>query len=91
MDAAETIAMIRDIAFLAILVVMLLVVVLVYFKVAAVLNLAKRTLEDIEGIASTVAEKVVGPAAAGTGVAFGAGKLAAFLLGVRRKRKEKGE
>ena len=84
--------MIRDIVLLVLLVVMTLAVLIIYVKVAKVLDLAKRTLEDVESIVSTVSEKVVAPAAAGSGVAFGAGKVAAFLLGARRsKKKDKDE
>ena len=81
--------MIRDIVFLVLLVVMTLVVLIIYMKVTKVLDLAKRTLQDVENIVSTVSEKVVAPATAGSGIAFGAGKMAAFLFGASRKRRKK--
>ena len=83
--------MIRDIVFLALLVVMTLAVLLIYVKVSKVMNMVRRTLEDIEGVVSTVSEKLVAPAAAGSGLAFGAGKVAAFLFGTRRSKKTKEE
>ena len=88
MDAAEIVAMIRDIALLAMLVVTTLAVIIIYFKVSRILNTAKRTLESVEGIVSTVSEKLVAPAAAGSGLAFGVGKLASFLFGTRKSEKD---
>ena len=88
MDAAEIIAMVRDIALLVMLVVTTLAVIIIYFKVSKVLNSAKRTLESVEGIVSTVSEKLVAPAAAGSGLAFGVGKLASFLFGSRKSEKD---
>ena len=88
MDAAEIIAMIRDIALLVMIVVVTLAVIIIYVKVSKILNTAKRTLESIEGIISTVSEKLVAPAAAGSGLAFGVGKLAAFLFGSRKSERD---
>ena len=88
MDTAEIIAMIRDIAFLVMLVITTLAVIIIYFKLSSVLNSAKRTLESVEGIVSTVSEKLVAPAAAGSGLAFGLGKLAAFLFRSRKSKKD---
>jgi hypothetical protein len=92
MDAAETVAMIRDIVFLVMLVITTLAVLIISWKVVKVLNRLKSTLDDVESIVSTVSEKLVVPAAAGSGVAFGVGKVAAFLAGARRsKKKDKDE
>ncbi len=88
MDTAEIIAMIRDIAFLVMLVITTLAVIIIYFKLSSVLNSAKRTLESVEGIVSTVSEKLVAPAA-GSGLVFGLGKLAAFLFRSRKSKKDK--
>ena len=88
MDAAEIIAMIRDIALLVMIVVTTLAVIIIYVKVSRILNTAKRTLESVEGIISTVSEKLVAPAAAGSGLAFGVGKLAAFLFGSRKSERD---
>ena len=89
LDAAEIVALIRDVALLVMLVITTLAVIIIYFKLSSVLNTAKRTLESIEGIVSTVSEKLVAPAAAGSGLAFGFGKLAAFLFGSRKSEKDK--
>ncbi len=88
MDAAGITAMIRDIALLVMLVITTLAVIIIYFKLSSVLKTAKRTLESVEGIVSTVSEKLVAPAAAGSGLAFGLGKLAAFLFGSRKSEKD---
>lgn len=88
MDAAEIIAMIRDIALLVMIVVVTTAVIVIYVKLSKILNTAKRTLESVEGIISTVSEKLVAPAAAGSGLAFGVGKLAAFLFGSRKSEKD---
>ncbi len=90
-DAAEIIAVIRDIAFIVLLLVTLLVAVVLVSKVSSVLNSAKRTAKGVEDMMSTVSGSVVKPAAAGSGVAFGAGKILAFILGLgKRKKKQQG-
>ena len=90
---AEWVALVRDITLLLLLLVALFVVLFLYRKASTLLDSTKRAMKNAEDIVSTVSEKVVGPAAAGTGLAFGAGKVMAFLLGVsgrRRKRKRGG-
>ena len=90
-DTAEIIAMTRDIVFLILALLTVLLLVMVFMKVSAILNSAKRTIKDAEDIVSTVSHKVVRPATIGSGAAFGLGKLAAFLAGFvgrRRGRKE---
>ncbi len=92
-DAAEIIAVIRDIAFIVLLLVMLvavLVVVVLVRKVSSVVNSAKRTAKGVEDMMSTVSGSVVTPAAAGSGVAVGAGKILAFILGLTRRKKKQG-
>ncbi len=92
-DAAEIIAVIRDIALIVLLLVMLvvaLVAAVLVRKVSAVLNSAKRTVKGVEDMMSTVSGSVVKPAAAGSGVAFGAGKILAFMLGLARRKKKQG-
>ena len=92
-DAAEIIAVIRDIAFIVILLAMLVVLVVAVVlvrKVSSVLNSAQRTAKGVEDMMSTVSGSVVRPAAAGSGVAFGAGKVLAFILGLSRRKKKQG-
>ena len=89
-DAAEIIAVIRDIAFIVLLLVTLLIAVVLVSKVSSVLNSAKRTAKGVEDMMSTVSGSVVKPAAAGSGIAFGAGKILAFILGLGRRKKKQG-
>ena len=86
-DIATIIAMARDIVFFLLLAVALIVVLVLFRKVSALLDSVKRTVKDAENVISTVSDKVVGRATAGSGVAFGAGKVGAFLLGLRRRGK----
>ncbi len=89
-DTAEIIAMIRDIVFLLLLLVVLVGALVLFLKVSAVMDSAKRTIRDAEEMVSTVSGSVVRPAAAGSGIAFGAGKVLAFMLGLGRRKKKKG-
>ncbi len=89
-DTAEIIAMVRDIVLLALLVVLLLVAFVLFLKLSSVINSVKRTIRDAEEMVSTVSGSVVRPAAAGSGIAFGAGKILAFMFGLGRRRKKKG-
>ncbi len=81
--------MIRDIVLLVLLFLMTLAGVAVYVKVSRMLKTANRALENVDEIVSTVSEKVVAPAAAGSGAAFGLGKVAAFLFGARKRKSNK--
>ena len=90
-DVAEIVGLIRDIAFLLLVVVAILVPLLLYRKINAVLGSARRTVQNAEDIVSTVSNRVVGPAAAGSGLAFGAGKAVSFLLGLTRRRRRGGK
>ena len=90
-DAAEIIAVIRDIAFIVLLLVTLVVAIVLVRKVSSVLNSAKRTAKGVEDMMSTVSGSVVKPAEAGSGVAFGAGKVLAFILGLGRRKKRQGD
>ena len=89
-DTAEIIAMVRDIVFLLLLVVILVVALVLFRKVSAVMDSAKRTIRDAEEMVSTVSGSVIRPAAAGSGIAFGAGKILAFMFGLGRRKKNKG-
>ena len=73
--------------FLLLVGVTILVVLILYRKVATILDSAKRTLKSTEDIVSTVSNRVARPAAVGSGAAFGAGKVVAFLLGLSRRSK----
>ena len=76
----------RDILLFLLLLVALLVLLLTYRKISRVIRSANRIVRDTEEIVSSISGKIVRPAAAGSGVAFGVGKVAAFLFGLRRKK-----
>ena len=90
-DTADILAIIRDSLLILVFLLILSLLFLTYSKLSAVLKSAKQTLKSVEEVAAAVSGKIVGPATAGSGAAFGAGKLAAFVLGFsRKKRKKKG-
>ncbi len=76
----------RDILLLLLLLVTVLAVLFTYRKISRVFRSANRIIRDTEEIVSSVSGNIVKPAAAGSGVAFGVGKVAAFLFGFRRKK-----
>ena len=92
-EIAQIIALIRDVAFLLLLIVLLLIALfffVLYRKVASLIDSVRRTVKEVEQIATTVSNKIVAPAAAGSGVAFGAGKVVSFITGMSRRKKERG-
>ena len=91
MGAAETIEVVRDFLLIFVFLSALIVMLLSYRKVSTILDSAKRTMVSVEEVAETVSSRIVGPAASGSGVAFGAGKVAAFFLGLRGRKKERGK
>ena len=84
-DIAFYVGFVRDLLVLSILLVILIVVFSIYRKVSQALNSAGRILDNTEEIVNTVSENIVGPASAGSGVAFGLGKIFAFLRGNKKK------
>ena len=85
-DAAEIIGIVRDALFILLLAAALVLMLRVWGKISSVLDSTKRTIKGAESIFTTVSSKVVGPAAAGSGVAFGAGKVLAILSGFAKRR-----
>ncbi|MXY47304.1 MAG: hypothetical protein F4Y44_10065 [Chloroflexi bacterium] len=84
-DIAFYVGFITDLLVLIIILVILFTVVAIYRKVTQALNSAGRILENTEEIVNTVSENIVRPAAAGSGVAFGVGKIFAFLRGTKKQ------
>ncbi len=83
---AVYVGLVRDILLLLLLIVTLLVVFFTYRKISRVFGSVNRIVRETEEIVSSVSGKIVRPAAAGSGVAFGVGKIAAFLFGLRRRK-----
>ncbi len=90
-DVAVIIGLVRDILLLVLLVVALLAVIVLLRKVTNLLNSAKQIMSDAQELVSTLTSGVAKPAASGSGVAYGAGKVGAFLLGLKRRKRRKGE
>ena len=84
-DIAFYIGFLRDLILLTILLVILILVFSIYRKVSQALNSVARVLENTEEIVNTVSENIVRPASSGSGVAFGIGKMLAFLRGTKSK------
>ncbi len=79
------VGLVRDLLLLIILLVILVVVVLIYRKISRGLSSAGRILENTEEIVSAVSENIVKPASSGSGIAFGLGKIFAFLSGMKKQ------
>ena len=90
MDFAESVGLVRDILLIVLLALSTLALLILLWKVSGLLSSVRRTAKNVEELVEVVSSRIVGPAAAGSGVAFGAGKLAAFFLGFARKRNDKG-
>lgn len=84
-DIAFYVGFVRDLLLLAILLVILILVISIYRKVSQALNSAGRILDNTEEIVNTVSENIVRPASSGSGVAFGIGKMIAFLRGTKNR------
>ena len=89
-EATEIIGMVRDVAIISILLVAMAMLIFVFWKISAVLDSAKCTMKSAEDVMAALSSRIMGPAAAGSGVAFGAGKLAAFVLGWTKSKKRRG-
>ena len=87
--SAEIIGIIRDVLFIAILLISTVAVLLLYKTVKGLLDSVKRTVGSVEEITGTISDRIVSPAAAGSGVAFSVGKLFSFVVGMLKKDKEK--
>lgn len=85
-ETAEIIAVIRDIAIISTLFMVVVIVIVTFRKMSATLDSAKRAMAGIEDIVTALSSRIVGPASAGSGLAFGAGKLAAFIFGLSKKK-----
>ncbi len=93
-ELADLVGVVRDvIVIVAFLLSIALLVGLsfLYRKLSSLVDSAKRTVDGAEQIVEVVSTRIVGPAAAGSGVAFGLGKAAAFISGLRGKKGKKGE
>ena len=88
-DFADVTGIVRDILLVLIVLVSLFILVGVYRKLSAVLESVKRTAASVDEMVETVSERIVGPATAGSGAAYGLGKAMAFFSG-RKSKTSKG-
>ena len=91
-SVAEIVGIARDFILILAFLVAALVLILIYRKLSSVLDSAGRTLEKAEELTDAVSSRLIGPAESGSGVASGAGKVAAFIVSfARRMKKKRGE
>ena len=90
-NVALIIAMARDILLFVLLLALLVGALIVIKKLSALINEAQKVVTNTREIIETLTENVVEPAASNSGMAYGAGKVGAFLLGLRRNKRRKGD
>ena len=83
---AVYVGLVRDIILLVLLLLILVAVFLTYRKVSKAIGAVGRIVKTTEEMVTSVQDNLVRPASQGSGVAFGLGKVAAFLRG--RKKQE---
>ena len=89
-EIADIVGVIRDFALIFVLLIALVFLLVVYKKVSSVLDSVRRTMNSAEEVAAAVSSGIVKPARRGSGVAFGAGKVAASIFGLMRNLGRKG-
>ena len=82
MDGTETVAHIRDLAFILLFAVLVLTVVVLGLKAVSAARSIRRVLSLVNGVRSTVASELR-PAAAVTGIQTGVGVAASVLRRLR--------
>ena len=87
----ELVALIRDLTFILFAGVAMLVLflatalgVLLYRKIAPILDSAKTTAKQAEELSSQLSEKVVKPLISGSAFAYSAGRVIGFILGLSK-------
>jgi hypothetical protein len=86
-NAAQIVAFARDLIFLLILLIGAVTLLLLYRKVAQLLEIVKRTAKSTEDMVAMVSENIAKPATSRPGMVSGIGKVAMFVLGLLRKKK----
>lgn len=90
-DAADLIGIIRDALMILIFLIVAVVLLMIWRKISVVLNSLGNAAKSAEEITDLISSKIAKPAAAGSGMAFGLGKMAAFVAGFGKKRNQGGE
>ena len=91
MSATEIIAVVRDISIISVMLVVMLVVMLLYWKVSSLLKSAKRTIDNLLQVTTTVSDGLIKPVVSGSGVAAGVGRVFGFVSGLVGQNKPRGE
>ena len=90
-NVALILAMARDALLFIVLLALLVGALIVIKKLSALISEARKVVADTGKMIETLTENVVQPAASNSGVAYGAGKVGAFILGLRRNKRKKGD
>ena len=90
-DVALILGMARDALLFILLLALLVGVLIVIKKISTLISEAQKVVADTRKMVETLTEHVVQPAASNSGVAYGAGKVGAFILGLRRNKRKKGD
>ena len=90
-DVALILGMARDALLFILLLALLVGALIVIKKLSALISEAQKVVADTRKMVETLTENVVQPAASNSGVAYGAGKVGAFILGLRRNKRKKGD
>ena len=91
MDAEELVAVVRDLTIIlfigvgiSVLLLATVLGLLLYRKVAPILDSAKATMKNTQEATSQLSEKVVKPLIGASTLTFSAGRVVAFILGISR-------
>ena len=87
-DIADLVGIIRDVFFVALLLLAIFVLIVAYRRVKRVLDSAERTLGSVEEVADALSSRFAKPASSESRVAYVVGKIAAFVLGLFKKKRE---
>ena len=90
-DIAEVVGIVRDVLLILVFLLAILILFVMWRKISSVLGSVSGTLRNVEEVADAVSSRFVKPAAAGSGIAFGIGKAAAFVRGMSGKKKRGGK
>ncbi len=88
---ADIIVVIRDFLVILLLVLVFVVLLCFYLKVSRLLDSMRRTTKSMEDVWKVISDGILGSASAGSGIAYGAGKVTAFLMGLKPDKKKNGD
>ena len=88
-SVTEIIVFVRDLLLIGVLLISGVVVLLLYRNIKGLLNSLSRNVESVEEITSTISDRIVAPAAAGSGLVFFIGKMVSVVQGILREDSQK--